>query len=174
MSPSLAPQSLPLSPTQSHRRLDSAPTLRLLTGTPAQGPPARRLHGSRRRAPLIPLLPVAYRGSYVRRLLAPRRPVERALLSVIQQTYLAGASTRTIDALAETVGVPGTNPAVVEAQAHDWDRRVEVFAHRRLRDGYSYLMLFERTAPVRRAGGARPASVVWAGAIAESRDAPRA
>ena len=168
MSPSLAPQSLLLSPTQSHRRLGSAPTLRLLTGTPAQGPPARRLQGSRRRAPLIPLLPVAYRGSYVRRLLAPRRPVERALLSVIQQTYLAGASTRTIDALAETVGVPGTNPAAVEAQAHDWDRRVEAFARRRLRDGYPYLMLFERTALVRKAGEAQPASIVVAVAIAES------
>ena len=170
MSPSLAPQSLPLSPTQSRRRLGSAPTLRLLMGTPAQGPPARRSHGSRRRALLIPLLPVAYRGSYVRRLLAPRRPVERALLSVIQQTYLAGASTRTIDALAETVGVPGTNPAVVEAQAHDWDRRVEAFAHRRLRDGYPYLMLFERTALVRTAGEAQPASIVVAVAIAESGD----
>src|SRR5205807_837163 len=98
------------------------------------------------------------------------RPVERALLSVIQQTYLAGASTRTIDALAETVGVPGTNPAAVEAQAHDWDRRVEAFAHRRLRHGYPYLMLFERTALVRTAGEAQPASIVVAVAIAESGD----
>jgi transposase-like protein len=104
----------------------------------------------------------------VRRLLAPRRPVERALLSVIQQTYLSGASTRTVDALAETVGVPGTNPAAVEAQAHDWDRRVEAFAHRRLRDGYPYLMLFERTALVRQAGEAQPATIVVAVAIAES------
>src|SRR5205807_1685356 len=152
MSPSLAPQPLPLSPTQSRRRLGSAPTLRLLMGTPAQGPPSRRLLRSRRRAPLIPLLPVAYRGSYVRRLLAPRRPVERALLSVIAQTYLAGASTRTVDALAETVGVPGTNPAAVDAQAREWDRRVETFRQRRLRDRYPYLMLFERTVLLREGG----------------------
>src|SRR6202035_5850866 len=122
--------------------------------TLTSGPPSRRLHRSGRRAPVIPLLPVAYRGSYVRRLLAPRRPVERALLSVIQQTYLAGTSTRTVDALAETVGVPGTNPAVVDAQARDWDRRVDAFRHRRLRDGYPYLMLFERTALVREADDA--------------------
>jgi len=131
-------------------------------------PPLRRLHGFRRRAPLIPLLPVAYRGSYVRRLLAPRRPVERALLSVIQQTYLAGASTRTVDALAETVGVPGTNPAVVDAQASDWDRRVDAFRHRRLRDVYPYLLLFERTALVREAGEAQPATIVVAVAVTES------
>jgi len=168
MSPRLAPQSLPLFLAQSHRHLGTAPTLRLLTGAPAEGPPSRRMQGSRRRPALIPLLPVAYRGSYVRRLLAPRRPVERALLSVIQQTYLAGASTRTVDALAETVGVPGTNPAAVEAQARDWDRRVDAFRHRPLRDSYPYLMLFERTALVRRAGEAKPASIVVAVAIAES------
>jgi len=168
MSPSYAPQSLPLAPVQPQRHLRSAPTLRLLTGSPAEGPPSRRLQGFKRRAPLIPLLPVAYRGSYVRRLLAPRRPVERALLSVIQQTYLAGASTRTVDALAETVGVPGTNPAAVEAQARDWDRRVETFRHRPLRDGYPYVMLFERTALVRRSGEAQPVAVVVAVAAAES------
>lgn len=168
MSPRLAPPSMLLSPAQAHRRLGSAPTLRLVTGTPAEGPPTRRLHGSRRRAPLIPLLPVAYRGSYVRRLLAPRRPVERALLSVIQQTYLAGASTRTVDALAETVGVPGTSPAAVEAQARDWDQRVEIFRHRRLRDVYPYLMLVERPALVRVAGEAQPVTIVVAVASAES------
>lgn len=131
-------------------------------------PPLRRLHGFKRRAPLIPLLPVAYRGSYVRRLLAPRRPVERVLLSVIQQTYLCGASTRTVDALAETVGVPGTNQAVVDAQASDWDRRVEAFAHRRLRDTYPYLLLFERTALVREGGEAQSESIVVAVAVSES------
>jgi putative transposase len=168
MSPRLAPQSLPLFLAQSHRHRGSTPTPRLLTGTPAEGPPSPRMPGSKRRPALIPLLPVAYRGSYVRRLLAPRRPVERALLSVIQQTYLAGASTRTVDALAETVGVPGTNPAAVEAEASRWDRRVDVFRHRRLRDGYPYLMLFERTALVRDAGDAKQASIVVAVAIAES------
>jgi len=145
-----------------------SPRLRLLTRTPAEGPLVRRPSRANRRAPIMPLLPVAYRGSYVRRLLAPRRPVERALLSVIQQTYLAGASTRTIDALAETVGVPAANPAAVEAQARDWDRRVEAFRQRPLRDGYPYLMLFERTALVREAGEARAVAVVVAVATNES------
>ena len=90
------------------------------------------------------------------------------MLSVIQQTYLAGSSTRTVDALAETVGVPGTNPAVVDAQASDWDRRVEVFRHRPLRDDYPYLMLFERTALVREAGETLAVSIVVAVATAES------
>jgi putative transposase len=145
-----------------------SPRLRLLTRTPTEGPPARPLYKASRRAPLVPLLPVAYRGSYVRRLLAPRRPVERALLSVIQQTYLAGASTRTMDALAETVGVPAADPAAVESQARDWDRRVEDFRQRPLRNGYPYLMLFERTALVREAGEARATALVVAVSTNES------
>jgi putative transposase len=87
---------------------------------------------------------------------------------VIQQTYLSGASTRTMDALAETVGVPTANPAAVEAQATDWDRRVEAFRHRRLRDAYPYLMLFERMALVRESGEAREAAIVVAVATDES------
>jgi transposase-like protein len=114
------------------------------------------------------LLPVAYRGSYLRRLLAPRRPVEHALLSVIQQTYLSGASTRTVDALAESVGVPGTDPAAVEAQASDWDLRVETFRERQLREVYPYLMLVETPALVREAGEPQTCQVVVAVGIDES------
>lgn len=114
------------------------------------------------------LLPVAYRGSYLRRLLAPRRPVEHALLSVIQQTYLAGSSTRTVDALAESVGVPGTDPVVVDARASDWDLRVETFRQRQLREAYPYLMLVEMPAMVREAGEAQICEIVIAVGTDES------
>src|ERR1700674_2080460 len=158
-----------LSPVQVRRRLGSPPTLRLLPPTnQADGPPSPRLHATRRALPPIALLPVAYRGSYLRRLLAPRRPVEHALLSVIQQTYLAGASTRTVDALAESVGVPGTDPAVVEAQASDWDLRVETFRHRPLREAYPYLTLVETPALVREAGQVQTCQIVVAIGIDES------
>ncbi len=158
-----------LSPVQSRRRVGSPPTLRLLTSTnPADGPPSPRLHASRRPVPPMALLPVAYRGSYLRRLLAPRRPVEHALLSVIQQTYLTGASTRTVDALAESVGVPGADPAVVEARASDWDLRVETFRHRQLRGTYPYLMLVETPALVREAGQAQTCQIVVAIGVDES------
>lgn len=155
------------------RRPAAALGLRLLPGgrpqprTQAPGP-----HVWRRRpaqTPLLPVaLPVAYRGRYLRRLLAPRRPVERALLSVIQETYLAGSSTRTVDALAETVGVPGTDPALVDAQARNWDRRVDAFANRRLQETYPYLMLVETPALVREAGEAHTCQIVVAIAVAES------
>ena len=158
-----------LSPVQARRRVGSPPTLRLLTATnQADGPPSPRLRATRRQVPPIALLPVAYRGSYLRRLLAPRRPVEHALLSVIQQTYLTGACTRTVDALAESVGVPGIDPAVVESQASDWDLRVETFRERTLREPYPYLMLVETPALVREAGEVQTCQIVVAVAIDES------
>jgi transposase-like protein len=114
------------------------------------------------------LLPVAYRGSYLRRLLAPRRPVEHALLSVIQQTYLAGSSTRAVDALAESVGVAGTDPVAVESQASDWDLRVETFRERPLREPYPYLMLVETPVLVRESGEAQTCQIVVAVGTDES------
>jgi hypothetical protein len=156
-----------------HRRSPAAPGLRLLPGgrpevrTQAPGPHVWRRRPAPR--PLLPVaLPVAYRGRYLRRLLAPRRPVERALLSVIQETYLAGSSTRTVDALAEAVGVPGTDPAVVDAQARSFDGRVEAFANRRLQETYPYLMLVETPALVREAGDPQTCQIVVAIAVAES------
>jgi putative transposase len=143
--------------------------LRLLTGSGAEERTSSlRLLASRRRTAQIPLLPVAYRGSYLRRLLAPRRPLERALLSVIQQTYLAGGSTRSVDALAETVGVPGTDPAQVEAQAQEWDQRVDAFRNRPLDDDYPFLMLVEMPALVREGGEAQTCQVVVAIGITEA------
>jgi transposase-like protein len=116
----------------------------------------------------MPLLPVAYRGSYLRRLLAPRRPVERALLSVIQEAYFSGASTRIVDALAETVGVPGTDRTTIEAQAREWDQRVEAFRRRRLDEPVPYLMLVVMPALVREAGEPQAVSLVIAVGTAES------
>jgi transposase-like protein len=94
--------------------------------------------------------------------------VEHALLSVIQQTYLTGTSTRTVDALAESVGVPGTDPVVVEAQASDWDLRVESFRQRHLREPYPYLMLVETPALVREAGDAQTCQIIVAVGTDES------
>lgn len=161
--------SAPPSLLQLNRRPSPPFTLRLLTRTEADdAAQPLRLQPTRRRSMVMPLLPVAYRGSYLRRLIAPRRPVERALLSVIQEAYFSGASTRTIDVLAETVGVPGTERATLEAQAEEWDQRVEAFRRRRLREPVPYLMLAVTPALVREAGEPQAVSLVIAVATAES------
>ena len=149
------------------RELSFSPALRILPGGDA-GEQPRTLPPARRRPAATPLLPVAYRGGYLRRLLAPRRPVERVLLSVIQETYLAGASTRMVDALAETVGVAGIDQPAVAAQAKIWDANVHAFQKRQLHDGYPFLMVVETPALVRKTGGAETCLVAVAVGRSES------
>lgn len=152
---------------RSHREVSASPALRILPGLDADAQ-RQPLHPAHRRPAVTPLLPVAYRGGYLRRLLAPRRPVERVLLSVIQETYLAGASTRMVDALAETVGVAGIDPATVAAQARNWDANVQAFRKRDLRDRYPYVMVVETPALVRQTGAAETCNVTIAVGRSES------
>ena len=164
MSPILAASSDPLTPVpvRGARRFSPLPGLRVLPGGSAPEPAVPAHRHTRRPTPLMPLLPMAYRGSYLRRLLSPRRPVEQALLSVIEETYLAGAGTRTIDALAETVGAAGKTRSEVDSVARDWDARVDAFRRRPLRDIYPYLMLFETPVLIHATGGAESCQVVVA------------
>ncbi|HET9847525.1 MAG TPA: transposase [Candidatus Dormibacteraeota bacterium] len=152
---------------RSPRERSFSPALRLLPGGDA-GEQPRTQHRARSRPAATPLLPVAYRGGYLRRLLAPRRPVERVLLSVIQETYLAGASTRMVDALAETVGIAGIDPPAVAAQARIWDANVDAFQKRQLHDGYPFLMVVETPALVRKTGGAETCHIALAVGRSES------
>lgn len=139
------------------------PMLRLLTSPrPDERPPDLYLDRGRRRAGATPPLPVGFRGRYLRRLLSPRRPVEQVLLSVIQQAYLAGAATRTVDALAETVGAPAADPEAVETHAREWDHRVDAFLRRTLKEPYRYLLLTQASALVREEGKVESFAVVVA------------
>ncbi|HVH64583.1 MAG TPA: transposase [Candidatus Acidoferrum sp.] len=154
---------------RSRRPFSPLPAFRVLPGTDAgELRPGLDVHGARRRPPVTPLLPVAYRGGYLRRLLAPRRPVERVLLEVIQETYLAGASTRMVDALAETVGVAGVDHTAVAVQAKNWDAQVQAFRKRDIPDHYPYLMVVETPALVRSMGGAETCYVTVAVGRSES------
>jgi putative transposase len=137
------------------------PMLRVLTN-PNLEELARDVHPRRLRRTAPPPLPVGYRGRYLRRLLAPRRPVELVLRSVIQQTYLAGAGTRTVDALAEKVGATAADPQLVEKEARDWDERVAAFFGRPLKEPYCYLLLTQTTALVRESGSVEAFAVVVA------------
>ena len=56
----------------------------------------------------IPLrIPKLRQGSYFPSLLQPRRRAERALLSVVQEAYVAGVSTRKVDDLVRALGLEG-------------------------------------------------------------------
>lgn len=53
--------------------------------------------------------PQAAAGSFFPTLLEPRRRAERALLSVIQEAYVHGVSTRKVDELVQALGLDGVS-----------------------------------------------------------------
>jgi transposase-like protein len=86
----------------------------------------------------IPKLRVS---SYFPSLLEPRRRHERALLSVVQEAYINGVSTRAVDQLAEALGLKGISKDQVSRICRELDGQVTAFRTRRLDAEYPYLML---------------------------------
>ena len=58
-------------------------------------------------------IPKLREGSYFPSLLEPRRRSEKALLSVIQQAYVEGVSTRRVDDLIKALGCDGISSSQV-------------------------------------------------------------
>ena len=58
-------------------------------------------------------IPKLRQGSYFPALLEPRRRAERALLSVVQQAYVEGVSTRRVDDLVRSLGCEGISKSQV-------------------------------------------------------------
>jgi len=54
-------------------------------------------------------IPKVREGSYFPSFLEPRRRSERALLSVIQEAYVSGVSTRKVDRLVRSLGIDGVS-----------------------------------------------------------------
>jgi len=86
-------------------------------------------------------IPKLRQGTYFPGLLEPRRRHERALLSVVQQAYVHGVSTRAVDHLAEALGLKGISKDQVSRICKELDGQVHAFRSRRLDGEYPYLML---------------------------------
>ena len=86
-------------------------------------------------------IPKLRQGTYFPGLLEPRRRHERALLSVVQQAYVHGVSTRAVDHLAEALGLKGISKDQVSRICKELDGQVHAFRTRRLDGEYPYLML---------------------------------
>ena len=68
----------------------------------------------------IPLrIPKLRQGSYFPSLLEPRRRAERALVSVVQEAYVAGVSTRKVDDLVRALGLEGCSRSEVSRICSD-------------------------------------------------------
>ena len=71
-------------------------------------------------------------GSFFPSLLEPRRRAERALVSVVQEAYIQGISTRRVDDLVQALGMQGISKSQVSRMCGELDKEVESFRTRKL------------------------------------------
>jgi transposase-like protein len=90
----------------------------------------------------VPLrIPKLRKGTYFPSLLEPRKRSEQALLTVIQEAYVKGVSTRKVDDLVQAMGLSGVDKSKVSRITKNLDELVQDFRHRPLEDEYPYIWL---------------------------------
>jgi transposase-like protein len=75
-------------------------------------------------------------GSFFPSLLEPRKRTEQALVSVVQEAYVQGVSTRRADDLVQALGIQGMSKSQVSRVCAELDAAVEQFRTRRLEGQY--------------------------------------
>jgi len=86
-------------------------------------------------------IPKVRPGSYFPSLLQPRRRAEQALLTVVQEAYVHGVSTRKVDDLVKALGLDGISKSEVSRICADLDPVVEAFRTRPLTGEHPYVWL---------------------------------
>src|ERR671913_2302967 len=69
-------------------------------------------------------IPKLRQGSYFPPFLEPRKTAEKALVSVIQEAWIGGVSTRRVDDLVQAMGLAGISKSTVSKLCKDIDERV--------------------------------------------------
>ena len=72
-------------------------------------------------------IPKLRKGSYFPGFLEPRRLAEKALTAVIQEAYIQGISTRSVDDLVKAMGMSGISKSQVSRLCQEIDERVKAF-----------------------------------------------
>ena len=105
------------------------------------------------RAGSIPLkIPKLRQGSYFPGFLEPRRAAEKAMVAVIQEAYIQGVSTRSVDDLVRAMGMTGVSKSQVSRLCEEIDERVHAFLARPLEGDWPYVWLDATYVKVREAG----------------------
>jgi putative transposase len=86
-------------------------------------------------------IPKLRRGSYFPAFLEPRRMAEKALTAVIQEAYIQGVSTRSVDALVQAMGMSGISSSQVSRLCAEIDDKIAAFLERPLEGDWPYLWL---------------------------------
>ncbi|TWB39629.1 IS256 family transposase [Nitrospirillum pindoramense] len=86
-------------------------------------------------------IPKLRKGSYFPGFLEPRRMAEKALTAVIQEAYIQGISTRSVDDLVQAMGMSGISKSQVSRLCADIDDRVKAFLDRQIEGDWPYLWI---------------------------------
>src|SRR5687768_17372022 len=86
-------------------------------------------------------IPKLRKGSYFPGFLEPRRMAEKALTAVIQEAYVQGVSTRSVDDLVKAMGMSGISKSQVSRLCEEIDGKVKAFLERPIEGDWPYLWL---------------------------------
>jgi len=116
-------------------------------------------------------IPKLRKGSCFPAFLEPRRTAEKALTAVIQEAYVHGVSTRSVDDLVKAMGGTGISKSQVSRLCTEIDERVNAFLSRPIEGSWPYLWI-DATYLKSRKGG-RIVSVAVIVAVAVNTDGRR-
>src|SRR5437764_3766794 len=107
-------------------------------------------------------IPKLRKGSYFPGFLEPRRVAEKALTAVIQEAYIQGISTRSVDDLVKAMGMTGISKSQVSRLCQEIDERVKAFLDRPIEGDWPYLWIDATYVKVRQNGRVVSVAVIVA------------
>ena len=107
-------------------------------------------------------IPKLRKGSYFPAFLEPRRTAEKALTAVIQEAYVHGISTRSVDDLVKAMGASGISKSQVSRLCEEIDERVNAFLARPIEGERPYLWIDATYLKTREAGRIVSTAVILA------------
>jgi len=110
-------------------------------------------------------IPKLRKGSYFPVFLEPRRMAEKALAAVIQEAYVQGVSTRSVDELVKAMGMTGISKSQVSRLCSEIDDKIGAFLDRPLEGDWPYLWLDATYVKVRQNGRIVSVAVIVAVAV---------
>src|SRR3978361_331283 len=97
-------------------------------------------------------IPKLRKGSYFPDFLEPRRMAEKALTAVVQEAYVQGVSTRSVDDLVQAMGMTGISKSQVSRLCGEIDEKVKAFLQRPIEGDWPYLWIDATYVKVRQNG----------------------
>ena len=97
-------------------------------------------------------IPKLRKGTYFPAFLEPRRMAEKALTAVVQEAYIQGVSTRSVDDLVKAMGMTGISKSQVSRLCEEIDDKVKAFLTRPIEGEWPYLWIDATYVKVRQNG----------------------